>query len=343
MIGRMSLTLVWLILGLSVPSPASVASDIDSVANKGIDLVHREEFDSALTEFNTIIQAYPEEPVGYFFIAATYQTIIEDYRSDGYKDKFNRFVELAIQKGQAKLEGKNPSAMDYFYTGAALGYRGIFRAFHGNWWGAFWDGGKAKGMMEECLEHDSTVYDAYFGLGTYNYWRSAKSKVLWWLPFFGDNRQKGIDYTKLSIQKGKLAAIEGKYALVRIYAEEKDWNQVLAWYDSAKSVNPDDPFCLWLVGLAYIDLKNYDAAREVYTRLLKVQKSSAYFDLAGEMEVRYFFALLDYYQKQYRSALSQIGYVLANKKTAENNDYAKNVLDWAKDLKEKIDRELRIK
>ena len=339
-------TKLLIILGLLLLFRLSAASDslnIDSIAMVGVDLVHQEKFDTALGEFNKIIRAYPGEPMGYFFVAATYQTIIEDYRSDKYKEKFNHYVDLTVEKGKAKLERKNATALDYFYIGAALGYRGIFRAFHGDWWGAFWDGGKAKKMMEEALKLDSTLYDAYFGLGTYYYWRSVKSKILWWLPFFGDNRLKGINYTKLAIQKGKLAVIEGKYALIKIYAEEKDWRQVLAWYDSIKTVTLDDPFSLWLVAVAQINLKDFEGARQTLLRLLQIEKSSNYFDVASEMEIRYWLALIDYYQKGYHKALSGIGFVLAHQKAAEENNYAKNVLDWAKELKEKIDKELGIR
>ena len=328
---------------LTTVGRAEPSLNIDSIALIGIDLVHQEKFDSALSEFDKIIKAFPEEPTGYFFSAATYQSIIDDYRSDKYKEKFNHFIELAIKKGKAKLKNKNPSASDYFYTGAALGYRGIFRAFHGDWWGAFWDGGKAKGMLEDALKLDSSLYDAYFGLGAYYYWRSVKSKILWWLPFFGDNRLKGIEYTKLSLQKGNISTVEGKYALVRIYAEEKDWQNVLAWYDSVKAVNPEDPFCLWLLGLAHINLKEFETAGQVFARLLRVQKSSSYFDVASEMEIRYYWALINFHQEDYKKALSEIGFVFANKKVAEENDYAKKALEWAKELKNRIDKELGIK
>lgn len=324
-------------------SAASDSLNLDSIAMSGVDLVQHEKFDSALVVFNKIIATYPAEPMGYFFVAATYQTVIDDYRTDKYKGKFNQYVDLAIEKGRAKFERKNATASDYFYVGAAIGYRGIFRAFHGDWWGAFWDGGKAKGMMEEALKRDSTLYDAYYGLGTYYYWRSVKSKILWWLPFFGDNRQKGIDYTKLAVRKGKLAVLEGKYALIKIYAEEKDWPQVLAWYDSVKTVTPEDPFCLWLVTVARINLKDFEGARQTLFRLLQIEKSSPYFDVASEMEIRYWLAVIDYYQRDYNKALSQIGFVFANKKAAAENNYAKNALDWAKELKEKIDKELGIR
>lgn len=324
------------ILFLAGPSAAEKALNVDSLASLGIDLVHQVKFDSALAELNRIIVARPDEPEGYFFIAATYQTIIDDFRADRYKDKFDHYIDLAIQKARGKLQADSRLAYDYFYAGAALGYRGIFRAFHGDWWGAFWDGGKAKSMMEHSLELDSTLYDAYYGLGTYNYWRSAKTKTLWWLPFFGDNRAKGIEYTKLAIRKGNIAKVEGKYALMRIYAEEKDWRQVLAWYDSVKAVNPAYPFCLWLIGQAYINLEQPDSARQVFSQLLSVEKSSGYFDLASEMEVRYYFGLIDFNQKDYDKALSEIGFVLANKKHAEENEYAKNTLNLAEDLRKKI-------
>ncbi|MCI0530761.1 MAG: tetratricopeptide repeat protein [candidate division Zixibacteria bacterium] len=317
-----------------------VELSVESLAVLGSQRFVRGETDSAFGYFNQIIREYPDSPAGYFFMAAAYQSIIDSYRADRYKDQFNNYIEIAIRKGEARLRHSQPSAMDLFYSGAAIGYRGIFRAFHGDWWGAFWDGDKAKGIMEEVLKKDSGVYDAYYGLGSYHYWRSVKSRVFWWLPFFGDNRQKGIDYTKMAIERGNFAKIEGKYALMRIYTEEKNWGEVLAWYDSVSAVNPDYPFCLWLVGQALINLGKLDQAQTTFDHLLEKLKSSSYFESAGEMEVRYNLALIDFHRENYLQALSKLDMILAEKNSVRDNEYGQNTLALARKLKEEVQKKL---
>ena len=316
---------------------------IDSLALQGVGLTHQGQFPEALEVLQEIKNLYPEEPAGYVFTAAAYQTLIDSYRNEKYKDKFEQNIESAIQKADAKLKNSNPSAQDYFYAGASYGYRGIYRSFRGNWWGAFWDGGKGKKFMEKALELDSTLYDVYFALGAYHYWRSAKSKILWWLPFFGDQRKKGIEYTKITVAKGKFARDEAKYALVRIYAEEKDYANVLIWADSVKKINPRDPYSRWFVGLAYIGLGKWEEAEKTYQELISICKNSLYYDIAAEAEARYHLALIYDQQNLVPKAFEQIGFILANQKEVEENDYARPFLEKARELKKKIETGLSAK
>lgn len=313
---------------------------IDSLALKGVDLVHQDHFEEAFQVLKEIINNYPQEPAGYVFTAAAYQTLIDSYRNEKYKDEFEQNIGTAIQKADAKLKNSNPIALDFFYAGASYGYRGIYRSFRGNWWGAFWDGGKGKKFMEKALELDSTLYDVYFALGTYHYWRSVKSKILWWLPFFGDQRKKGIEYTKVAISKGKFARDEAKYALVRIFAEEKNYANALIWADSVKKINSQDPYSRWFVGLAYIGLGKWEEAQKTYQELISICKSSPYYDIAAEVEARYHLALIYNHQNLVPKAFEQIGFILANQKEVENNDYARPFLEKAQELKKKIDRKL---
>lgn len=311
-------------------------SHIDSLTLKGVDLIHHHQFQEGINVFNEITSLYPEEPIGYFFVAAAYQTLIDAYRNEKYKADFEKYIRLAIKKSERKIKNSNPKAFDYFYAGASYEYRGIYRSFRGDWWGAFWDGGRGKKNMEKALEMDSTNYDIYYGLGTYYYWRSVKSKILWWLPFFGDQRKKGVEYTKLSIAKGRFAKDDAKWSLVRIYAEEKDYPEALNWGDSIKLINPEDILSKWFVGRAYIGLGKWPEAEKTYFEIISLCKNSPYYDVAAEMEARYYLAFIYYNQNLIPKAMGQLGFIFANKKEVKNNDYAKDFIDKAKELKEKI-------
>ncbi len=326
-------------IAAAVPSGNSLVdyAKIDSLALKSIDLVHQSQFEEAFQLLKQITRDYPQEPVGYFFTAAAYQNLIDIFRNEKYKKEFEQNIEIAIKKSDAKLEGSHPSASDYFYAGASYGYRGIYRSFRGNWWGAFWDGGKGKKYMEKALELDSTLYDAYYGLGTYHYWRSAKSKILWWLPFFGDQRKKGIEYTKLSIVKGKFAKDEAKYSLVRIYAEEKDYSNVLLWADSVQKINPQDLYTRWFVGLAYLGLGRWSEAEKTYQEIISLCRSTPYYDLAAEVEARYYLGLIYFNQNLFSKAIEQIGFIYAHQEQVKENDYTKPFLEKAQELHKKIE------
>jgi len=317
--------------------------DYDSIIFRGIDYIHQDSFDQGISEFKKIVELHPDEPVGYFFIAASLQTLIDDYRNEKYKSDFERYVDLAIEKGSQKVEENPNSALAHFYLGGSLGYRGIYRSFRGSWWGAFRDGGKAHSHLKKALELDSTLYDAYFGLGAYHYWKSVKSKLFWWLPFFGDERQKGIQETMHAIQKGKYAKEEAAYSLLRIYLEEKDYPSVLKWSQEVKRINEHNPFRLWMTGFAHMGQGNWLEAKDVFLQLLNVLKSSPYYDPAGEYECRYWLAYIYFNSGNLESAKEELNKASLLESEVEGNDYAEPFIDKIEDLQKEISRKLKSK
>jgi len=310
--------------------------EVDSLIQTGIDFIHQDKFSEGIAGFKQIIQKYPEEPVGYFFVAASYQAIIDDYRNETYKPDFEGYIDTAIVKAEKKINNDSNSAQDHFYLGGAYGYKGIYKSFRGDWWGAFKDARKAKSHLDKALEINPELYDCYFGLGAYHYWGSIKSRIFWWLPFIGDDREKGIKQYKLTMEKGRYAKEEAKYGLLRVYIEEKDYLKALELAEEVKSLNPDDPFVFWMRGQAYIGLNNWDEALRTYQRLLLHFKSSTYYDLMAEVECRYWLAYIYYVKVQFQESLKQLGIVLANKDEVKDNDYSEPVLKGAQELKEKI-------
>ena len=323
--------------------PEESNPDLDSIISRGVDLIRWDKFDQGIAEFKKIIELYPDEPIGYFFVGASLQGLIDDYRNEEYNAECEKYINLAIEKGNSKVDENPNSALEHFYLGGALGYRGIYRSFRGNWWGAFRDGGKAYSHLKEALELDPHFYDAYYGVGAYHYWKSAKSKLFWWLPFFGDERKKGIQETMIAIQKGKYANTEAAMSLLRIYLEEKDYPAVLKWSEEVKKINPDNPFRLWMIAYAYIGLKNWDEAQSTFLYLLNVLKSSPYYAAAGEYECRYWLAYTNFNLGNFQSAQQELNRAIQLEPEVKDNDYAEPFLDKVKDLQKEISQKLKSK
>jgi tetratricopeptide (TPR) repeat protein len=320
-----------------------IAEELDSIIQAGIDLVYLDRFDEGIALFKRIVEKYPEEPIGYFFIAASYQTLIDEYRNENFKPDFEGYIDTAIVKAEKKIDEGANSADDHFYMGASYGYRGIYKSFRGNWLGAFGDARKAKSHLDKAQKINPELYDCYIGLGAYHYWGSIKARIFWWLPFIGDDRKKGIQQYKLAIEKGRYAKEEAKYGLLRVYIEEKDYLKALKLGDELKSVNRDDPFVGWMAGQAYIGLERWDEALENYQKLLEYIKSSPYYDLMGEVECAYWLAYVYYRKTRYQKSLEHLGTVLANKDEVKDNDYSEPVLKGAEKLKDKIQELMRKK
>ncbi|MCP4631957.1 MAG: hypothetical protein GY855_03445 [candidate division Zixibacteria bacterium] len=315
---------------------------IDSIAIKAINQIHAEDFREAVNTFKSLIPLRPETPMPYFYIAASYLSLINEYRNPNYLGHFEVFIDSAVYFGEKSAEAESGTAEDYFYYGGALGYRGIHKSDIGDWWGAFKDGARARGKLVKAHELDSTNCDVYFGLGAYDYWRSAKTKVLWWLPFFADKREQGIEYTKIAINKGKYSSNEAKYALIRMYHEEKDFQTMLdLWYDSIEEINPDDPFALWWIGDGYAQMGQWEKSEAVYKHLLETILHSPYYHSNAEIEIRYNIALAQVNRNFTNEAIGNLREILQLEDEIVEYGAATDFLKLAKKLLKEVENRKR--
>jgi len=280
---------------------------VDSIVIRGVNEIHNEKFLDAVATFKTMIPLRPGTPMPYFYIAATYLALISEYRNPEYRDEFEAYIDSAVAIGEKKAETEFGTDEDYFYYGGALGYRGIYKSEKGDWWGAFKDGARARGKLERALVIDSTNYDVYFGLGAYDYWRSVKTKTFWWLPFFGDKRQAGIKEVWIAAEKGKYSQIESKYALIRIYHEDRNWKAMFdLWFGKLETVNPNDPFSLWWLSDGYAQLGQWANSENAYGQLLKTILASPFYHPNAELELRYNIAFAQNRQNKSREAIDNL-------------------------------------
>jgi tetratricopeptide (TPR) repeat protein len=306
-----------------------------------MELVHADSTHEAVEQFKKLIELFPDDPIGYFYVSATLQTMMDDFRNYSYMDEFNNYMNKAIKTAEEKKKRADLTAYDYLYLGGAVGYRGIHKALTGNWMGAFVDGLKGKGYLEDALKLDPELYDVYYGLGSYHFWKSLKSKIFWWLPFVADNRQMGIDMIKKAIEKGKYATEDAKLALVRIWVENKEYDKAFAQIDMLQKIYPNKPFLLWLLAQAQMENQMYDAATNTYQSLLEALTSSPYHHPTGEVECRYWLALALFENKNFETSSAQIDSILVFDKNREKNKSIKDFVDKAKKLKKKIKEETK--
>jgi tetratricopeptide (TPR) repeat protein len=336
------LFLIVLLPVVSVQGEMSMDSpEVDSVIFTGLRLVYADSTMQAVDEFKKLITIFPDDPIGYFYVAAALQNMMDDYRNYSYTDEFNKYLNLAIKTAEDRKKKGNLDAYDYLYLGGAIGFRGIHKALTGDWVGGFVDGLKGRNYLVKALETDSTLYDVYYGLGSYHFWRSLKSKSFWWLPFIGDNRQKGINMIMLAIQKGKYAKQDAELALVRIWVENKEYDKAFDQINKLSRIYPHKPFLLWFLGQAQMENKMYSGAIQTYQELLEALTSSPYYAPAGEVECRYDLALAYYQNGDYKDSSDQINTILTFKKDDDMDKGMKDFINKAEDLQKKIKKETK--
>ncbi|MFC1502382.1 tetratricopeptide repeat protein [bacterium] len=287
-----------LLLCLTGSARAQLAR-LDSVSHtlllQGIHQVHIEAYDDALATFDTLMMHRPEHPIGYFGASAVYKTIMQNYRVKTYESQLDSLLDLTVAVGEKAVRKNRRDVLAYFYMGGAYGFRGLHKIRKRDWLGAFKDGVKGLNDIQTALDRDPKMYDAYYGLGTFHYWRSAKTKLLGLLPLFRKDKQRGIFEIEVAIEKGTYTPVECQYALVPIYYDSGEYDKALKVNQNLFDQFPANPSCLYMRSRIFEQLANWDEALIAVKGLLAHIEASKYQSIGYHMECHY---LMAYYLHQ---------------------------------------------
>ncbi len=345
-----------IILFMGIPGRSQITDDIPKVADdaispadpffdkevlRGINLTFGDRFEESLAIFDSLIKIFPNHPAPYFFKAAAYQNWMSAYRFNKFQDKVEYNVQMAIDKGNELLKAEHDAWL-HFYIGAAYGYRGFNRFRKHNWIGAYRDGQKGIDNFKEALKADSSLYDVYLGLGSYHYWRTAKSKFLriiaFWMP---DKRDLGIRQLKFAIDHGRYSIYESSYVLVAAYFDYKRYNRAYELLDevmSRKSVpNIAD---LYFHGRLMAQFERWPEVNSDFRSILAKIENYKYPSYGFQAECKYWIAKSLYEQKENEEALRWVDEsVLLSEKRNEDAELDGHIEDF-NEIKDKI-KELR--
>ena len=189
------------------------------------DAVNDMDFDKAERLAQTIVTRYPQHPLPRIFLQGALLARIQENIAAKAEDGplFTRFnlesdgaVELAEQ-WQASHPG--PEAM--LYVGNSMGARGLVKLYQGSVLAAYHDGQKASASLREAVKEDPKLYEAYLGLGQYEYYCGRMSGVLRWVANLQGDTASGIALLKTGAAKGVCVAVPARSALARILSEEE--------------------------------------------------------------------------------------------------------------------------
>ena len=118
-------------------------------------------------------------------------------------------------------EGLPQTAEVKFYMGYAYHFLCRANVMHQEWWTAYWNARKCRNLLEEVIQEDSTIYDAYFALALTEYYAAVgvtgyKSTLAWVGGMSGD-RAKGLEYFRRAADNGNLLQDEAQYVLGLVY------------------------------------------------------------------------------------------------------------------------------
>ncbi len=247
-------------------------------------LLFDDDFSAAESLATTLQRQYPDEPCGYLFAAIALLTKMFALEENCRPSEFHRLLDSAAAKAQRILDtASSPTvrAWQHVYLGHVEAYRSLWESHYGSLMKAIKRGRRAKKIYEQGLAEDSTVYDLYFGLGLYHYWKSAKAGLLRWLGLIHNDKEKGIAQLRLAADSSLFSRPSAHNALLWILMDRKEYDSVIARCREMIEKYPHGKSFLWLLAQAYFEKKEYRHARDAFARLREYYASEPgnYFNL----------------------------------------------------------------
>jgi tetratricopeptide (TPR) repeat protein len=302
------------VICLLILTGAAAALELDSAyiakIERGMELAFNDDYEQARLLFADMIRQDTTDHAPYLFMAAVLHAQMIDAEDYSEKPLFSRLIDRAIDLAERALDAGRRPAWAELTIGNAHGYVAALSGKQGSWFEALKRGVKAKNAYLRALEYDSTLYDAYVGLGNYHYWKSARTEFVNWLPFVTDRKQQGIEELKLARDSSWFSSAMAANSLMWIYIRSNQPEEALEIAGWLEERYPTARMVIWGQAYANFGAGRIAQAAGYFERLIEHYDSvqSNYFNL---IECRYYLALIYRVLGQPEKAATELERLLA--------------------------------
>lgn len=305
---RLALTLLCLLMVALAPlaaeepeTPPAVPDGVRGVRDSlfhdaltaGQALVIHDRYEAAVAHFDSLRRRHPGHPAPHFYLAAVYQNWMATFRFNTYRDTLESLVETAIRLGENLRTDRPDDPWIPFYAGGAYGYSAFFKMLDWNFIGAYRDGLKGIDRLRTALDMEPRLYDVYLGLGTYYYWRTARSRFVRFIAFWmSDERERGLELLRFARDHGRYSEADAALALaVSLYDFER-YEAALAVLDEFRRAVPHPLMSeLYYRGRTLQQLGQWEGVEAAFLPLLRELDARPYSGDGYKAECLYWIAM----------------------------------------------------
>lgn len=252
-------------------------SNLQNQLQQGIDKVYNFEFDSAERVFNRIVDNYPNQPHGYYQLAQLHFWIFLGTRDPGEYIVFLKFADLAQEKIDKILDTEENNYRLLSMAGNLTTFKAMAHATNNSSVDAFWASKKAVNYFEKALEANPKYYDAYLGLGLFDYAMSFVPDFLKWavkLTGLSSNKPRGLNYIKLAYARGAQSRTEASFHLSKIYTDYlADYDSAYIYIRNIISRYPANSLFHYQYAVTLIKDKKFDTAYEELNKVIRINNT----------------------------------------------------------------------
>lgn len=304
---------------LLVPIRLFPQNDIKDLIKQGLDYSYNFQLKKAEETFNKIITKNPNDPRGYHYASGIYLWIFLSNKDKNDYDSFMNYSSMAIDKASKILDGKEDDETALYTLGANYGFRAMAFMKSNSYINAVWAIKNSNKYLKETLEKNPKNYDAYLGLGLFNYAISLVPGVFKWvlkMAGLSGDRDEGITFLKYAYRNGNNTKTEAAYYLSQIYSETLiDYNTAQGYLRQLLKEYPDNILFQYSEAVVLIKSRHPDEAEKILRKIIKEDnphfKQIISFSnfLIGEILFRKndFYSAIGYYDK-FISTTKEIDY-----------------------------------
>ena len=286
----------------------------DARIQQGIDLIYNLRFAEAERHFQAIVEAAPDNPLGYFFRAMiAWWRILIDLDDKTHDEEFYARLKQCIEVCDRRL-AQDPMDFDaILFKGGAIGFRGRLRGDRKQYVRAAHDGLRGLPLLKKSRQLEPTNKDILFGQGLYHYFAEVMPKrhrvlrpIMAFLP--DGDRLLGLQQLKEVAREGAYARTEAAYFLGQIYRMfEKDNRSALSYFEELYARYPDNAifhrYAAWLM----VDLDRWRSGVALYEEYVRrgLAGQTGY-HRHGRLEARYYLGKHAYFERRYPQAADHL-------------------------------------
>ncbi len=254
----------FLILTVSLSAQSYPDSKVDELLRKGIDKIINQNYDDAKKIFSELDKVRNDIPLGKIYLAATEIAKSYDYELPYNHNLITDYLELAKSISKKLIEKDEKNIWNKYFLALTEGYIAYYDAIRGSWLQAISTGLNSISLFEDILETDSSFHDAYIAIGTFKYWKSAKTEFLNWLPFIDDEKDLGIKFLTIAVKNSSYNYHLAVNSLIWIYIDRERFGDAIELAEKALIKYPESRIFRWGLARAYEDIDTQKAINEYF-------------------------------------------------------------------------------
>ena len=144
-------------------------SSTDAMLKTGLNYAYNFQLDEAEKIYKKVIELQPEQPFAYHYLAQDYLWAFLGSKDNDQYAAFQKYSDLAIQKAENILNDDPKNVRVLYMLANDYSFRAMANGANSSTIDAFWSSKKAVGYYEKTIDLNPEFYDAYKGLGVFNY------------------------------------------------------------------------------------------------------------------------------------------------------------------------------